>query len=219
MLSGMGDAGDDPARADIPRNDTDLLVALVRSSNDAIYSKDAEARITSWNPAAETLYGYTADEVIGEPISILVPADRRGEEIDILNKILAGDRIEHYETVRVRKDGTTVEVSVSVSPVHDTSGQVVEAAVIARDISERRRAQQVMADAQRKQALDLNDAVVQGLASAKMALELEDHERGLENVTKTLISAQKIVTRLLNESGAVDPGDLVRSEPAILDED
>lgn len=214
----MGD-GDDSARADIPRDDTDLLVALVRSSNDAIYSKDAEARITSWNPAAEALYGYTADEVLGEPISILVPSDRRGEEIDILNKILAGDRIEHYETVRVRKDGTTVEVSVSVSPVHDTSGQVVEAAVIARDISERRRAQQALADSQRKQALDLNDAVVQGLASAKMALELEDHERGLENVTKTLVSAQKIVTRLLNESGAVDPGDLVRSEPAILDED
>lgn len=219
MLSGMGDVGDGPARADIPRDDTDLLVALVRSSNDAIYSKDAEARITSWNPAAETLYGYTADEVIGEPISILVPTDRRGEEIDILNKILAGDRIEHYETVRVRKDGTTVEVSVSVSPVHDTRGQVVEAAVIARDISERRRAQQAMADAQRKQALDLNDAVVQGLASAKMALELEDHARGLENVTKTLINAQKIVTRLLDESGVVDPGDLVRSDPAILDGD
>ena len=204
---------------DGPRDETDLLVALVRSSNDAIYSKDSEARITSWNPAAERLYGYAAEEVLGEPISILVPPDRRGEEIDILNKILGGDHIEHYETVRMRKDGSTVEVSVSVSPVHDTSGEVVEAAVIARDISERRRTEEAIARAQRKQALDLNDAVVQGLASAKMALELNEHERGLENVTKTLISAQLIVTQLLDESGRVDPGDLVRSEPATLDEE
>ena len=218
MLSGMGRTGGGGRWVDGPRDEADLLAALVRSSNDAIYSKDDEARITSWNPAAENLYGYTVDEVLGRPISILVPADRRGEEIDILNKILQGDHIEHYETVRVRKDGTVVEVSVSVSPVHDTEGQVVEAAVIARDISERRRMQQALADEQRKQALDLNDAVVQGLASAKMALELQDHERGLENVTKTLVSAQKIVTRLLDESGVVDPGDLVRSEPAVLDE-
>src|SRR5688572_31428224 len=107
---------------DIPRDNADLLAALVQSSNDAIYSKDSEARITSWNPAAQTLYGYTADEVLGKPISILVPSDRRGEEIDILNQVLEGDHIKHYETVRLRKDGTTVEVSVSVSPVHDNDG-------------------------------------------------------------------------------------------------
>jgi PAS domain S-box-containing protein len=214
----MGPA-DDRTWVDIPRDDADLLAALVRSSNDAIYSKDSKARITSWNPAAEELYGYKADEVLGEPISILIPSDRRGEEIDILNKILEGNHIKHYETVRVRKDGSTVEVSVSVSPVHDPDGQVVEAAVIARDVSERRRSEEALTQAQRKQALDLNDAVVQGLASAKMALELRDYERGLENVTKTLTSAQKIVTRLLEESGGVDPGDLVRSEPAILDDD
>ena len=204
---------------DIPHDTADLLAALVRSSNDAIYSKDAQARITSWNPAAEALYGYERDEVLGQPISILIPADRRGEEIELLDQILQGCYVEHYETMRLRKDGTLVEVSVSVSPVHDTEGRIVEAAVIARNISERKRVEQELTKAQRKQALELNDAVVQGLAAAKLALEIEDHERGLVSVEKTLDNAKQIVTRLLGESGSVDPGDLIRSEPAIVDDE
>src|SRR5688572_16061960 len=127
----MSESGEDQERTNIGRDSADLLSALVHSSNDAIYSKDAEARITSWNPAAEALYGYTAEEVLGEPISILLPDDRKGEEIDILNRILEGQTIKHYETVRARKDGSMVEVSVSVSAVHDGEGRVVEAAVIA----------------------------------------------------------------------------------------
>ena len=216
---GMRSSEDDRTWTNLPRDNANLLAAVVRSSNDAIYSKDARAQITSWNPAAEALYGYAASEVLGQPISILIPADRRGEEIDILNQILQGGRIEHYETMRVRKDGATVEVSVSVSPVHGTDGRVVEAAVIARDISERKRAEEEVAKAQRKQALDLNDAVVQGLASAKMALEIEDYERGLHSVAKAMASAQRIVTRLLHESGGLLPGDLVRSEPAVVDDE
>ena len=204
---------------DIPRDTADLLAALVRSSNDAIYSKDARARITSWNPAAERLYGYAAVEVLGEPISILIPDDRKGEEIEILDRILEGEVIEHYETVRVRKDGSTVEVSVSISPVHDSEGVVVEAAVIARDISERRRIEEEIARTQRKEALDLNDTVVQGLAAAKMALEVGDFERGLSSVEKTLSTAQEIVNRLLDDSGVVEPGDLVRTDAAMIDED
>ncbi len=204
---------------DMSRDNADLLAALVRSSNDAIYSKDAQARITSWNPAAERLYGYAAAEVLGKPISILIPEDRKGEEIDILNQILEGKQLEHYETVRVRKDGSKVEVSVSVSPVHDTHGAVIEAAVIARDISDRRRSEEERAHAQRKEALDLNDTVVQGLTAAKMALEIGDLERGLHSVTKTLSNANGIVNRLLDESGGIEPGDLVRSEPASLGAD
>src|SRR5688500_904219 len=213
----MGEVEGGPRRTDVPRDNADWLAALVRSSNDAIYSKDAQARITSWNPAAQTLYGYTAEEVLGEPISILIPEDRKGEEIDILDQILEGKRIEHYETVRVRKDGSTVDVSVSVSPVHDSTGAVVEAAVIARDISERRRSQERLARAQRKEALDLNDTVVQGLTAAKMALELGEFERGLHSVAKTLDNASAIVSRLLDKSGDMQLGDLVRSEPAVLE--
>jgi PAS domain S-box-containing protein len=217
MLDVVG-PDDDRAWTDIPRDNADLLAALVRSSNDAIYSKDDQARITSWNPAAEHLYGYKVDEVLGQPISILIPDDRRGEEIDILNRILQGEEIEHYETMRVRKDGSTVEVSVSISPVHDSEGRVVEAAAIARDISQRRELEEELARAQRKQALELNDEVIQGLATSKMAFEMNDHERGLRALTTALDSAKHIVTRLFDEAGSVDPGELVRSEPAIVDE-
>ena len=191
---------------------TDLLAALVQSSNDAIYSKDQDALLTSWNPAAERLYGYRAEEVIGRPISILIPDDRRGEELDILGRILEGDRVQHFETKRLRKDGTIVEVSVSVSPVHDSSGRVVEAAVIARDISDRKRAETEMAEAQRKEALVLNDAVVQGLVASKLALEMDDLERCSEALAETLQGAKAIVARLLAESGEIAPGDLVRTE-------
>jgi len=201
------------------------LAAIVRSSDDAIYSKDRNAIITSWNPAAEKLYGYTAEEAIGRPISILIPGDRKGEEIDILERVLAGDRVDHYETVRVAKDGHRVDVSVSVSPVRDASGIIVEAAVIARDVSERKQmeaqleaANEAQAAANRKQALLLNDAVVQGLAVGKLALETGKHEEALKSVGATLERAKKIVTSLLSESGdEIDPGDLVRDEPVALD--
>src|SRR4051794_35760860 len=90
------------------------LVAIVQSSEDAIYSKDRDARIRSWNPAAERLYGYAPDEVLGSPMEIIVPEKRKGEEIDILMKILAGERVEHFETERQRKDGVIIEVVISV---------------------------------------------------------------------------------------------------------
>jgi PAS domain S-box-containing protein len=214
----MGVKGNDQEWANVPRDNTDLLAALVRSSNDAIYSKDDQARITSWNPAAEELYGYKADEVLGRPISILIPDDRKGEEIDILKRVLGGDQIDHYETLRRRKDGSCVEVSVSVSPVHDKEGRVVEAAAIARDISQRRQMEEELAKSQRKQALELNDTVIQGLAAAKMSLEMNDSERGLRALTTTLENAKHIVTRLFDEAGGVDPGELVRSEPANVNE-
>ena len=208
---------EDRTWTDIPRDTADLLAALVRSSNDAIYSKDDRARITSWNPAAEALYGYKASEVLGEPISILIPSDRRGEEIEILDQILEGRQLDHYETVRLRKDGSLVEVSVSVSPVHDSDGNIVEAAVIARDISEQKRMEREAAEAGRKQALDLNDAVVQGLVASKMAFESGDSEIGMKALDRTLENAKSIVARLLEETGTVEPGDLVRSEPAVVD--
>src|SRR5436190_7639224 len=114
--------------------------AIVLSSDDAIISKDRHAYITSWNPAAEELYGYTADEALGEPVSILVPPDRAGEESRILDRILTGERVDHYEAERLTKDGRTVYVSLTVSPIRDYDENIVGASVIARDVSERRRA-------------------------------------------------------------------------------
>src|SRR5688572_12465119 len=86
--------------------DSEHLAAIVRSSDDAILSKDRNATITSWNEAAERLYGYTAEEAVGKSVAILIPPERQGEELEIVRRILAGERVEHYETVRVRKDGT-----------------------------------------------------------------------------------------------------------------
>jgi PAS domain S-box-containing protein len=114
-----------------------LLAAIVQSSSDTILSKTLDGIITSWNPGAERMYGYTAEEIIGKPVTILVPPDLPGEIPSILEQIRRGGRIEHYETRRVRKDGTEMSVSVSVSPIRDSSDTIIGAAAIARDITDR----------------------------------------------------------------------------------
>ena len=117
------------------------LAAIVESSGDAIISKDLDGRITSWNEAAERLFGYKPDEVIGQPITILIPRDRHDEEPAILARIRRGESIDHYETVRCRKDGTFFDVSLTISPIRDESGRIVGASKIGRDISERVRSE------------------------------------------------------------------------------
>ena len=115
-----------------------LLAGIVDGSHDAILAKDRDARITLWNPAAERLYGYSAEEAVGRPVAIIVPPERAGEEVAILDRVLDGDRVEHYETERLRADGTRVVVSLSVAPLCDASGEIVGASTIARDITRRR---------------------------------------------------------------------------------
>ena len=118
------------------------LAAIVESSDDAVLTKDLNGVITSWNQGAERLFGYTAEEVIGKPVTILIPAERQDEEPTILARIRRGERIDHYETIRQRKDGSAVDISLTVSPVRNPDGKVVGASKIARDISLRRRAEQ-----------------------------------------------------------------------------
>jgi len=111
--------------------------AIVTSSDDAIVSKTLDGTITSWNTAAERMFGYPAEEAIGQPITLIIPPELHQEEVDILGKLRRGIRIQHYETVRLRKDGTKVAVSLSISPVKDRAGNIIGAAKIARDITER----------------------------------------------------------------------------------
>lgn len=118
------------------------LAAIVESSDDAIVMKDLDGVIATWNIGAERLFGYTAAEAIGRPITMVIPADRQHEEPEILARIRRGERIDHYETVRRRKDGSLVEVSLTVSPVRDHSGRIIGASKIGRDITERRRAEE-----------------------------------------------------------------------------
>ncbi len=129
------------------------LAAIVDHSDDAIVSKDTGGTITSWNRAAERMYGYSAAEAVGQSIRLIVPADRQGEEDHVLESIRRGQRLDHFETMRRRKDGVLIPVSLTVSPIRDASGTVVGASKIARDISERRRAEAADARARRHDAL------------------------------------------------------------------
>ena len=113
------------------------LARVVESSDDAIVSKDLNGTIVSWNRAAERMFGYTATEAIGRSIRMIIPADRQAEEDMVLGRIRAGKAITHFETIRQRKDGTLIPISLTVSPIHDDAGQVIGASKIARDISER----------------------------------------------------------------------------------
>jgi PAS domain S-box-containing protein len=125
----------------MPRQDhVALLASIVDSSDDAIMAKTPEGVVTSWNRGAERIYGYTAEEIIGKSISVLTHAERPNEMIEILQKIRSGERVEHYETTRARKDGKAISVSLTVSPIHDASGVLVGVSSIARDITERKRA-------------------------------------------------------------------------------
>src|SRR5436853_6882497 len=118
------------------------IAAIVENSDDAIISKDLNGIITSWNGGAERLFGYTADEAIGESISLLAVPGRPDEMPDILSQVGQGQRVHHYETQRRRKNGEIIDVSLTVSPIRDTTGQVVGASKIARDITDRKRAEE-----------------------------------------------------------------------------
>lgn len=118
------------------------LAAIVEFSEDAIVAKDLNGVITSWNRGAERLFGYTAEEAVGQPITIVIPADRLDEEPQILARIRRGERVEHFETIRRRKDGGPVEISLTISPIRNRQGEIIGASKIARDIAERKQAQE-----------------------------------------------------------------------------
>jgi PAS domain S-box-containing protein len=129
------------------------LASIVDSSEDAILSKDLNGTITSWNKGAERIYGYTAAEAIGKPISLLTPRDRTDEVSTILEKIRRGESLEHYQTVRVTKDGRHLNMSISVSPLRDTSGKIAGASVIARDVTAQKKTEDHLRQAQKMEAV------------------------------------------------------------------
>ena len=120
------------------------LAAIVESSDDAIVSKNLDGVITSWNRGAERLFGYTEGEAVGQHITLLIPANLRQEEATILERLRRGERVEHFETVRKRKDGTTLDVSLTISPVRNREGRVVGASKVARDITQQKQAERAL---------------------------------------------------------------------------
>jgi len=137
------------------------LAAIVESSDDAIISKDLNGIICSWNKGAERIFGYGADEVIGKSITTLMPPERLNEEPGILQRIRAGERIDHYETVRRRKDGSLLNVSLTVSPIRDATGKVIGASKIARDITDNIRAQEKLELTVSERTASLREAIAQ----------------------------------------------------------
>lgn len=150
-----------PINPKLAREASERLAAIVDSSDDAIIGKTPEGIINSWNAGAERMFGYTAEEAIGRPATILFPPERMAEESEILACIRRGERVEHFESVRIRKDGSSIDISATVSPIVDSSGAIVGASKIARDISGRKRAEQAL----REQAklLDLTQALARDM--------------------------------------------------------
>lgn len=138
LLQVLGDA---LLRENYRTRQYEQAAAIIDSSDDAIFSKDCDGVITSWNRGAERLFGYSGMEAVGQPIAMLVPRDRQQEESEILGRIMRDQPTEHFETIRVRKDGSPSEISQTVSPIKDSMGQAIGASTIARDIAERKRAE------------------------------------------------------------------------------
>lgn len=134
----------DTTPAKLAERESRLLSSIVSSSDDAIISKNLNGIITSWNQSAERLFGYTADEIIGQSVTVLIPPDRLDEEPRIIARLKRGERVDHFETLRRRKDGTLLEISLTISPIRDRNGDIVGASKIARDVTERKRVEAEM---------------------------------------------------------------------------
>jgi two-component system CheB/CheR fusion protein len=175
------------------------LAAIVESSEDAIVSKDLNGVIATWNKGAERLFGYLEQEVIGKPITILIPEQHRDEEARILQRIRRGERIDHFETMRRRKDGSLVSISLTVSPITDDAGRIVGASKIARDITEQKRREEQInllareADHRTKNLLALAQATVHltnGETAAELKSAIEGRLRALANAHTLLAQSR-----------------------------
>jgi PAS domain S-box-containing protein len=174
------------------------LASIVESSDDAIISKNLNGIITSWNKGAERIFGYLAEEVIGKPILILIPPDRHSEEPTILDRIRRGERVDHYETVRQRKDGSLIDISLTVSPIRDKDGKIIGASKIARDISGRKRSEAQITILAREAEHRVKNLLASVLATVR--LSHSDTLDGLKQAIEGRIQALANVHRLFVES-------------------
>jgi PAS domain S-box-containing protein len=168
-----------------------LLSAIIDSSHDAIISKTLDGIITSWNPAAEQMFGYTAAEVIGQSIRLIIPSERQAEEDFVLNQIRRGEKIDHFETIRQAKDGRRLNISLSVSPIRDTAGVIIGASKIARDITEKN-----VTGREREAALQ---QLAEALAARDEFIAVAAHE--LRNPLNVLTLLWHILDRIPSLSG------------------
>jgi PAS domain S-box-containing protein len=168
--------------------------SIVDSSDDAIISKNLDGVITSWNKGAERIFGYTAEEAVGQPITIVIPQDRLDEERSILTRIRRGERIEHFETIRRRKHGSLIVVSLTVSPVRNAEGKIAGASKIARDITEQKRSQEQIATLAREAEHRSKNllANVQAIVNLSQADTLEAHKSVIEGRIRALANVHSL---------------------------
>lgn len=207
------------------------LAAIVESSQDAIIGKDLDAKIVSWNPGAEEIYGYTANEAIGQPISMLSPPDRADEWPAIMERIRRGQRVEPYETKRLRKDGTVVDVSLAVSPIKTPEGETIGVSAVERDITEHKQAVKTkqaqemrrlllervfsaQEEERRRIARELHDEAGQLLTSLLVGLRTLEHARDLADVKEQGNRLREITARTIDEVGRLARG----LHPMVLDD-
>lgn len=210
----MGRAKD--GEGDPGRNEQmQLLAAIVESSHDAIVSKSLDSRITSWNRGAQLVFGYTADEMIGRSVTMLIPDDRQQEEAEIIQRIRAGQRIDHFETLRRHKDGHLINVSLTISPIRAEGGRIIGASKIARDITDRVRAEETQRLLMRevnhrsKNLLAVVEAMVRKTARGTPPAEL------VERISQRLQALSAIQNLLIySEWRGVDLATLARSQTA-----
>jgi PAS domain S-box-containing protein len=212
------------------------LAAIVESSDDAIVSKDLNGFILTWNSGAERLYAYTAAEAIGNPISMLLPQDCQNEEKDILDRLRKGERIQHFETTRIRKDGKLIHVSLTVSPVRGEDGSILGASHIARDITERKQFEEQLRQIQRLESLgllaggiahDFNNLLTGILGNASIASEILPPGSAAHAMLRDITAASQRLSDLTRQllaysgKGAVEFGpvslsDLVRDISVLI---
>jgi PAS domain S-box-containing protein len=191
--------------------DAARLAAIVQSSDDAIIGKDLNGNVMSWNPAAERMFGYTAAEAVGRSIRIIIPEDRQNEEEAVIDQIKRGEKVDHFETIRCRKDGVCIPVSLTVSPIRNDAGGVVGASTIARDISERKRAE---AEAERT----TRRLAFVSQMSVALATSL-DYQRTLKAVTKLAVAhiADWCAVDILRDDGRIERLALAHVDPAKIE--
>jgi PAS domain S-box-containing protein len=158
------------------------LASIVQSSDDAIVSKSLDGIITSWNKGAERVFGYSASEAIGQPITLVIPEDRQSEEREILMRIRRGERIDHFETIRQRKHGSLIVVSLTVSPVKDANGKIVGASKIARDITEQKKNQEMITTLAREAEHRSKNILASVLAAVNLS-----QSSSLEDLKQTIV--------------------------------
>jgi PAS domain S-box-containing protein len=181
-----------------------LLAAIVESSDDAIVSKTLDGRILSWNAGASRIFGYTAEEVIGKPITIIIPPELHEEEQRILDGVRSGRRIEHFDTIRVAKDGRRVAISLTVSPIRNSLGVIIGASKVARDVSERKRAEQALLESERRLAAEADALAKLNELSTRLWRSRSLNE-GLDEMLAAvidLLGAEKGNIQLLDSEGS-----------------